>query len=47
MSTIRDKKRYHLLNDEEPPPKKLLSDGDLLIKELSLKQFDTNVTLQG
>lgn len=30
----------------EPPPKKLVSDGDLLIKELSKKQLDPETSLK-
>lgn len=34
------------LREDEPPPKKLISEGDLFIKELSTKQLKTKISLE-
>lgn len=43
MSTVKNTKRNINYIDEQPPEKKLISDGDILIKELYEKQ--TTLTL--
>lgn len=43
MSAIRMQKRHIGINEDEPPEKKIVSDGDILIKELFQKQ--TNITI--
>lgn len=46
MSSLKDKRNFHLIDEYEPPEKKILSDGDILIKELVAKQKNTQITLK-
>lgn len=46
MFAIKNSKRRIALIDDEPPDKKLISDGDLLIKELYVKQSNTKLDLK-
>lgn len=46
MFAIKNPKRHIALLEDEPPEKKLVSDGDLLIKELYKKQTNTKVDLK-
>lgn len=46
MFAIKNQKRHTKYLDDEPPDKKIISDGDLLIKELYKKQTNTKVDLK-
>lgn len=46
MVSVKNTKRRIAYFEDEPPDKKLISDGDLLIKELYEKQTNTKVDLK-
>lgn len=46
MSAVRSQKRNIGISEDEPPEKKIVSDGDILIKQLHEKQTNTTITLQ-
>lgn len=46
MSEMKTKKFSHEWGEHEPPPKKLISEGDILIKKLVENQKKTDITLQ-
>jgi len=46
MSAIKKRHMHLTYLEEEPPEKKIKSDGDLLIKKLALKQMNTDINLK-
>ena len=45
MSLIRENTRTIHLKEDEPPPKKHITEGDILIKRLAEKQQSTTASL--
>lgn len=46
MFAIKNSKKHIALAEDEPPEKKLISDGDILIKELYKKQSNKKLDLR-